>query len=105
MTCEKETMCVTWEVQMYEPASRVWICKGYGRATTSADPADIARAVLAGYLTAMAPRGGDVWRALARPDTGDTVTVGADELPDGAWQTDPAVQEALPGYLRGVLAD
>jgi hypothetical protein len=107
MTCEDTegtSARITWEVQLYEPCSRVWICKGYGRATTTANPADIARAALAGYLAGSPGRGGETFRALARPDTGDPVVVTADQLTDGEWTVDPAVRQALPVYLREALA-
>ncbi len=103
MTCEDTPIRLTWQIQLYEPASRVWICKGYGRATTTAAPADIARAVLAGYLTGRERRPSETFRATARTDTGTTTTVNADELPDGAWEADDAVRQALPLYLREAL--
>jgi hypothetical protein len=102
MSCEDTPSRLTWEVQLYEPCSRVWICKGYGRATTTADPADIARAVLAGYVAASPPGYGETLRAVARPDGGAAVTVTAADLdPDAV--TDPAVRQALPLYLRDAL--
>jgi hypothetical protein len=102
MSCEDTPSRLAWEVQLYEPCSRVWICKGYGRATTAADPADIARAVLAGYLAASPPRATETLRAVARPDGGTAVTVGAGDLGADAV-TDPAVRQALPLYLRDAL--
>jgi hypothetical protein len=104
MTCEDTPSRLTWEVQLYEPFSRVWICRGLGRATTSADPADIARAVLAGYLAANPPRSGETFRAVARTDTGQAATITIDQLADDGWTADPAVREALPLYLREALA-
>jgi hypothetical protein len=104
MTCEDTPARLTWEIQLHEPASHVWICKGYGRATTTANPTDVARAVLAGYLTASPPRGGETFRAVARPDTGGEATVTADQLPADGWEPDPAVRQALPLYLRDALA-
>jgi hypothetical protein len=102
MSCEDTPSRLTWEIQLHEPASGVWICKGYGRATTTAAPADIARAVLAGYLTASPPRATETLRAVARPDGGAAVTVTAIDLaPDAV--TDPAVRQALPLYLRDAL--
>jgi hypothetical protein len=104
MTCEDTPARLTWEIQLYEPCSRVWICKGYGRATTTADPANIARAALAGYLAGSPGRGGETFRAIARPDDGPAVTVTADQLDDdAAAATDPAVRQALPLYLRDAL--
>lgn len=104
MTCEDpEPARLTWEIQMYEPHSQVWICKGVGRATTAADPSDIARALLAGYLAASPPYYGETFRAIARHDGGTPVTVTADQLPDSGWETDPAVRQALPLYLRNAL--
>lgn len=105
MTCEdNQPARLTWEIQCYEPFSRVWICKGYGRATTTAQPVDIARAVLAGYLAASPPRYGETLRAVARPDGGEAVTVTAADLDPDAVTTDPAVRQALPLYLRDALA-
>lgn len=103
MTCEDQPSRLTWEIQMYEPHSQVWICKGYGRATTTATPTDIACAVLAGYLAASPPHYGETFRAIARPDGGSPVTVTADQLPASGWETDPAVRQALPLYLRDAL--
>ncbi|MCX5000960.1 hypothetical protein [Streptomyces longwoodensis] len=108
MTCE-DTMGtparLTWEIQLYEPHSRVWICKGYGRATTTAEPADIARAVLAGHLAVHQARHGETFRALARIDDGPAVTVTADQLPDDGWTIGPDTHRALPVYLRQALED
>lgn len=104
MTCEDTPSRLTWEVQLYEPFSRVWICRGLGRATTTASPDDIARAVLASHLTTHPPRPGETFRAIARPDTGQPATVTADQLTDDGWTPDPAVREALPIYLREALA-
>lgn len=102
MSCEDTPTRLTWEIHLHEPASGVWICRGYGRATTTAAPADIARAVLAGYLAASPPRATETLRAVARPDGGTAVTVSAADLdPDAV--TDPAVRQALPLYLRDAL--
>jgi hypothetical protein len=106
MTCEDAEGTparLTWEIQMYEPHSQVWMCKGVGRATTTADPTDIAAAVLTGYLAGSPPPYGETVRALARPDDGSPVTVTADQLPASGWETDPAVRQALPLYLRDAL--
>jgi hypothetical protein len=103
MACEPEPTRLTWEIQLHEPHSGVWICKGYGRATTTAAPADLAHAVLAGYLTACPSRGGETFRATATTDTGASATVTADQLPHGAWRADAAVRQALPLYLRDAL--
>lgn len=103
MTCEVEPVRITWEIELHEPHSRVWICKGYGRATTTAQPADIARAVLAGYLAASPPRYGETIRATARADGGTPVTVGSGDLDADAVTTDPVVRQALPLYLREAL--
>lgn len=103
MTCEDTPVRLTWDIQMHEPHSRVWMSKGYGRATTTAAPADIARAALAGYLTIHPPRYGETLRATVRPDTGPPATVTTDQLTTGSWETDPAVRQALPLYLREAL--
>ncbi len=100
MTCEDEPSRLTWEVQLHEPFSRVWICKAYGRVTTTATPADIARAVLAGHLTAKPPRGGETFRALAYTDTDGPCIVTVDQLAADGWTADPAVRQALPTHLR-----
>lgn len=103
MTCEPEPVRLSWEIQQYEPSSRVWLCKGYGRATTTADPSDIAAAVLAGYLAATPPRYGETIRTICRPDGGTAVTVTPADLDDDAVATDPDVLRALPLYLRDAL--
>lgn len=104
MTCEvTEPVRISWEIEMYEPHSRVWMSKGWGRATTTATPADIARAVLAGYLAGSPPRYGETIRATARADGGTPVTVGAGDLDADAVTTDPIVRQALPLYLREAL--
>ncbi|GGS96962.1 hypothetical protein [Streptomyces violaceus] len=103
MSCEDTPARLTWEIQLYEPCSRVWICKSYGRATTSSTPGDIARAVLAGYLAATAARTTDTFRVVARTDAGGACTVTVDQLAAGGWETDPAVRQALPLYLRDAL--
>ncbi|CAK7288566.1 hypothetical protein [Streptomyces misionensis] len=104
MTCEDTPTRITWEVQLHEPFSRVWICRALGRATTTAAPADIARAVLAGYLATTPARAGDTFRAIARPDEGQPATVTADQLTNDGWVAGPTVREALPVYLREALA-
>lgn len=104
MSCEDTPARLTWEIQLYEPCSRVWICKSYGRATTTSTPGAIARAVLAGYLTATPARATETFRAVARTNTGAECTVTADDLTTGGWETDPAVRQALPLYLRDALA-
>jgi hypothetical protein len=103
MSCEDTPSRLVWSIELYEPFSRVWICRAYGQATTTAAPSDIARAVLAGYLAAQPPGFGETFRATARRDGGDTVTVNAGDLEDRAVTTDPAVRRALPLYLRDAL--
>jgi hypothetical protein len=103
MTCEDTGSRLTWEIQLHEPFSNVWICRGLGRATTTAAPADVARAVLAGYLTAHPPRQGETFRAVARTDDGEPATVTADQLTEDEWTADLAVRQALPVYLREAL--
>jgi hypothetical protein len=103
MTCEDTPVRLTWEVQLYEPFSKVWICEGYGRATTTAGPADIARAVLAAHLASRTARGSETFRAFARPDGGEPVIVTPDQLRDDGWTAGPAVRQALPLYLREAL--
>ncbi|MFG2359350.1 hypothetical protein [Streptomyces sp. NPDC048521] len=104
MTCEDNASRLTWEVQLYEPFSRVWMCRGLGRATTTAAPADVARAVLAGHLAANPARPGETFRALAYTDTGSPVFVTADQLSDG-WDAGEAVRQALPEHIRAALPD
>jgi len=48
--CDDKLACVRWEILMHERFSDVWICRDLGRATTSADPAELGRTVLAAYL-------------------------------------------------------
>jgi hypothetical protein len=103
MTCEDEPSRLTWQVELHEPFSGVWICRALGRATTTAAPADIARAVLAGHLTANPPRGGETFRATARTDSGLEATITADQLRDDGWTACPDVREALPAHLREAL--
>ncbi|MFJ9821017.1 hypothetical protein ACIRU3_38320 [Streptomyces sp. NPDC101151] len=104
MSRESDGACLVWEVQLYEPFSRVWISKGYGRATTDADPAEFARAVLAGYLARGPARCGETFRSLVRTGSGESWTVTADELPAQPWTVDPALCQMLPACLRDALA-
>jgi hypothetical protein len=105
MSCEDTPARLTWAIELHEPHSGVWICRAYGRATTTAAPADIASAVLAGYLAASPPAYGQAFRATARPDGGEAVTVTPDQLPGSGWDVDPAVRQALPLYLRDALPE
>nr|WP_237547206.1 hypothetical protein [Streptomyces sp. SID161] len=95
--------CLRWEIQMHEPFSRVWICKGYGRSTTSADPDELGRTVLAAYL-ADRPTRGETFRAVVHTDNGSQSVVTPGQLGGPDWKVDPVVRQALPGYLRDVLA-
>ncbi|MEU8469617.1 hypothetical protein AB0F30_17115 [Streptomyces sp. NPDC029006] len=106
MTCEDTTAVrLTWELQQLEPFSKVWICRGYGRATTTAAPADIARAVLAGHLAATPAGAGETFRGLAHAGDGPPHIITTDQLPaDDGWTADPDVRQALPIYLREALA-
>jgi hypothetical protein len=104
MTCEDQPARITWQIELYEPHSRVWLSRAYGRATTTADPTDIARAVLAGYLAASPPAYGETIRATARPDGGELVTVNAADLDLDAVTVAPDVRQALPLYLRAALS-
>ncbi|WP_435260588.1 hypothetical protein [Streptomyces sp. 1222.5] len=90
---------VRWEIQMHEPCSRVWICKAHGRTTAVVDPTALGQTVLATYLTSRPAPYGETFRVLVRTDTGSPLTLTADQLPDGYSTTDPALHEALPGYL------
>lgn len=103
MTCEDNDVRISWDVQLHEPFSRVWISRAWGRATTSAAPKDLARGALAAYLTGSPPRAGETFRAIARTDTGAEAVVTADQLPDEAWEPGPDVRQALPLYLRDAL--
>ncbi|MEU1708126.1 hypothetical protein ABZ478_22540 [Streptomyces sp. NPDC005706] len=104
MSRERDPGCLVWEVQLYEPFSRVWICKGYGRAITDADPAEVGRAVLACQLARAPVRGGETFRAVVRTGSGGPLTVLADELADRNWTADPSICRLLPAYLRDALA-
>jgi hypothetical protein len=104
MTCEDQQPArITWLVEMYEPASHVWICRGLGHATTTAAPEDIARAVLAGYLAATPNPHEETFRATCRTGTA-AATVTADQLAGDGWTVEPAVRQALPLFLRDALA-
>lgn len=95
---------VVWEVQRYEPFSRVWICKGYGRTTTDVDPVELGRAALAGHLARVPARGGETFRAVVRTGAGGSLTVSPDDLRAHGSTVDPDVCQILPGYLRDALA-
>ncbi|WEO92731.1 hypothetical protein A6P39_000535 [Streptomyces sp. FXJ1.172] len=88
---------------MHERFSDVWICKDLGRATTSANPAELGRAVLAAYLVGRDSRG-ETFRVVVRTDHGNHVVITADQLNGPDWEADPAVRQALPAYLRNALA-
>ncbi|MFB7508652.1 hypothetical protein [Streptomyces broussonetiae] len=103
MIREDMTRCLRWEIQMHEPFSRVWICKDYGRATTGADPAEWGRTVLAAYL-AERPTRGETFRVIVRTDNGSQSITTPSQLTGPGWTADPAIRQALPGYLRGALA-
>lgn len=95
--------CVRWEILMHERFSDVWICKDLGRATTSADPAELGRAVLAAYLAGRDSRG-ETFRVVVHTDHECHVVITADQLTAPGWEADPAVCQALPAYLRNALA-
>ncbi len=94
---------VVWEVQRYEPFSRVWICKGYGRTTTDVDPVELGRAALAGHLARVPARGGETFRAVVRTGAGGSLTISPDDLRTHGSTVDPEVCQILPGYLRDAL--
>ncbi|MFF8431682.1 hypothetical protein ACF07Y_42445 [Streptomyces sp. NPDC016566] len=94
--------CVRWEILMHEQFSGVWICKDFGRATPSTDPAELGRAVLAAYLAGRDSRG-ETFRVVARTDHGNHVVITADQLTAPGWEADPVVCQALPAYLRNAL--
>ncbi len=104
MTCDEQAPRLTWEVQLHEPFSNVWICRWLGRASTSAEPTDVARAVLAGYLAATPPRPGDTFRAVAYTETTGPVFVTTRHLKDDGWMVDQQICAALPTHLRDALA-
>jgi hypothetical protein len=104
MTCEDQQPArITWLVELYEPFSQVWICRGLGHATTTADPEDVARAVLAGYLAATPNPYGETFRATVHTDTSGPVTVTPEQLAGDGWIVEPAVRQALPLFLRDAL--
>lgn len=104
MTCEDtQPTRVAWQIQLYEPCTGMWMPRCYGRATTTAQPRDVAHAALTAYLTTITVWPGQTFRALAQPDGGPPVTVTAAQLPDG-WTAGPDVLQALPHYLREALA-
>lgn len=104
MTCEDtQPARLAWEIQVHEPCTGLWLTRCYGRATTTAQPRDVAHAALTAYLTITTVWPGQKFRALAQPDGGPPITVTADQLPDG-WKAAPDVQQALPLYLREALA-
>lgn len=103
MTCEDTRPTrLAWEIQLYEPCTGMWMPRCYGRATTTAPPADIAHAALTAYLAITTVWPGQEFRALAQPDDGPPVTVPAGQLPDG-WTVGDDVLQALPRYLRDAL--
>ncbi|MEV6841659.1 ANTAR domain-containing protein [Streptomyces sp. NPDC051133] len=94
---------VRWEIQMHEPCSRVWICKAHGRTPTAVDPTAFGQTVLAAYLTNRPAHYGETIRVLVRTNTGNPLILDADQPPYDGWNIDPALHEALPGYLRSAL--
>ncbi|MFE9454935.1 hypothetical protein [Streptomyces sp. NPDC006739] len=95
--------CVRWEIQMHERFSGVWICKDYGRATISANPTEVGRAVLAAYLAGQDSRG-ETFRVTIRTDSGNPSVVTPGQLTEPSWTADPAICQVLPAYLRNALA-
>jgi hypothetical protein len=102
MTCEDVPARIAWEIQLYEPCTGLWMPRCYGRATTPANPTDVACAALTAYLAITTVWPGQQFRAHAQPDGGPAVTVAAGELPDG-WTAGEDVRQALPLYLRDAL--
>ena|SRR5687768_10219742 len=102
MTCEDVPARIAWEIQLYEPCTRLWMPRCYGRATTTAAPQDVARAALTAYLTITTTWPGQKFRARVQPDDGPPVSVAAGELPDD-WTPGETVRQALPLYLRDAL--
>ncbi|MFG2635704.1 hypothetical protein ACGFX8_17720 [Streptomyces sp. NPDC048362] len=95
---------LTWEIQMYEPFSRVWICKGHGRTTAGADPTELGQTLLASYLAGNPARHGETFRVVVRgTDSASRSTITADQLPTDGRAQDPAIRPALPVYLRESL--
>lgn len=88
---------------MHERFSGVWICKGFGHATTGADPAELGRAILAAYLACWSTRG-ETFRVVVRADNGNRSVITPAQLTDPGWEADPAICQALPAYLRNALA-
>ncbi|WP_346342402.1 hypothetical protein [Streptomyces sp. SID685] len=103
MLRDDKPACVRWEILMHERFSDVWICKDLGRTTTSADPAELGRTVLAAYLAGRDSRG-ETFRVDVRTDHEVHVVITADQLTAPGWEADPAVRRALPAYLRSALA-
>ncbi|GHA69266.1 MULTISPECIES: hypothetical protein [Streptomyces] len=88
---------------MHERFSRVWICKGFGRATTGADPAELGRTVIAAYLAGRSTQG-QAFRVVVRTDDGSQCVITPGQLAGPGWKAEPAICQALPAYLRNALA-
>lgn len=104
MTCEDTHRRLTWEIQVYEPSTRGWLPRCYGRATTTAPPDDLATTVLTAYLAITTTWPGQQFRATVTAHGGSRPSiVTADQLPAEPQAVRDDVLQALPLYLRDAL--